>query len=156
MHQSLREFTATAYILEERKILLLPHAKIGKWLPPGGHIEKGETPIEAVKREVLEETGLVIELIREENLWMQFNNAVSLERPYMCLLEKIPAYGDRDFHEHIDLIYVGKPSGGTLFPPARWFSLEEIELLKDEVEIFTETKTTIRHLFEKFGQSLLP
>ena len=34
------------------------------WLPPGGHIEVNEDPIEAVLREVLEETGLEVEVTR--------------------------------------------------------------------------------------------
>lgn len=32
-----------------------------RWTTPGGRVEAGESPTEALKREVLEETGLVIE-----------------------------------------------------------------------------------------------
>lgn len=32
----------------------------GKWISPGGKVEKGETPDECVAREVLEETGLIL------------------------------------------------------------------------------------------------
>lgn len=36
----------------------------GKWEFPGGGIEFGEDPIEAVKREVKEETGVDVEIVR--------------------------------------------------------------------------------------------
>src|SRR6185437_245535 len=85
-----RHFTATAYILENGRALLLKHPKLGKWLPPGGHVEPNETPPECAKREAREETGLRVELIPQENLWLNYSNAASFERPYLCLLENIP------------------------------------------------------------------
>ena len=141
-----RHFTATAYILDQGKALLLKHPKLGKWLPPGGHIEANETPPECARREALEETGLEIELIRQENLWVDYWNASSIERPYLCLLENIPAHGDKPEHQHIDMIFVAKPIRGALLPGVRWFSWEEIESLADDEEIFKETKATLRHL----------
>ena len=141
-----KHFTATAYIIKEDKVLLLLHPKLKKWLPPGGHVEANETPPECAKREAKEETGLDIELIRQENLWLDFWNAASIERPYLCLLENIPTHGDKPAHQHIDMIYIARPIGGIPFPETRWFSLEEIEQLIDDEAIFGETKTTIRHL----------
>lgn len=41
----------------EIQILLLQDSK-GRWTIPKGHIEEGETPREAAKREIAEETGL--------------------------------------------------------------------------------------------------
>jgi 8-oxo-dGTP pyrophosphatase MutT (NUDIX family) len=38
--------------------LLVRHKRLGTWLPVGGEIEAGETPLEAAKRELFEETGL--------------------------------------------------------------------------------------------------
>ena len=35
-----------------------------KWTFPGGHMDKGETPLEAAKRELKEETGLSVESLR--------------------------------------------------------------------------------------------
>ena len=141
-----KHFTATAYIIEQDKVLLLMHPKLKKWLPPGGHVEPNETPPECARREALEDTGLTIELIHQENLWINFWNASSIERPYLCLLENIPAYGDKPAHQHIDMIYLAKPLQGTLLEGVRWFTLSEVEKMTDDEEIFSETKTTIRHI----------
>jgi 8-oxo-dGTP diphosphatase len=58
------EFRVSVYalIIENGCLLLLP--QWGRWGLPGGAIEKGESFSEAVKREVREETGLVIEVER--------------------------------------------------------------------------------------------
>ncbi|HSX03736.1 MAG TPA: NUDIX domain-containing protein [Rhabdochlamydiaceae bacterium] len=150
-----RQFTVTVYILDGNKTLLLNHPKHQKWLPPGGHVEPGETPPECGKREVLEETGLEIEYIKQENIWINAWNARSFERPYLCLLENIPPHGIQGAHQHLDLIYVAKQVGGSLLKEPveknllRWWTLEEMDQHLSEEELFGETKETIEHLFIK-------
>lgn len=41
------------------KILLSRHRERSTWETQGGHIEQGETPLEAAKRELFEESGAV-------------------------------------------------------------------------------------------------
>ena len=41
------------------KIVMCKHDKIETWEIPGGHIEKGEIPETAAKRELYEETGAI-------------------------------------------------------------------------------------------------
>ncbi|MFH1779835.1 MAG: NUDIX domain-containing protein, partial [Candidatus Micrarchaeota archaeon] len=55
-----KDFTATGFVVnpEKTNVLLIFHKKLGLWLPPGGHINEGEMPHEAVLREVKEETGV--------------------------------------------------------------------------------------------------
>ena len=140
-----RHFTATAYILKDKKFLLHLHPKLKRWLPPGGHIELNETPPEAALREVKEETGLDVEIIRQENLWVESENASSLERPFLCLLENVPSKGDVPAHQHIDQIYLARPIGEVpdrLPNGFRWFSFEDLQEIEEE--LFLDTKETLR------------
>jgi ADP-ribose pyrophosphatase YjhB (NUDIX family) len=63
---------ASAVILDpHRRVLLVRRAQDpqrGRWSVPGGRVEPGETPEQAAAREVLEETGLTVEVGRP--LWM--------------------------------------------------------------------------------------
>ena len=47
-----------AVIDDQGRILLIRRADNGKWAMPGGALEVGETPLEGVLREALEETGV--------------------------------------------------------------------------------------------------
>lgn len=49
---------------EQSRVLLVRQSADGLWSTPGGVIEPGETPATAVVREVLEETGLEVEIER--------------------------------------------------------------------------------------------
>lgn len=54
---------AAVVINDQGEVLMIQEAKAscsGKWYLPAGRVEKNENLISAVKREVLEETGLVI------------------------------------------------------------------------------------------------
>ena len=149
-----RQFTASVYIIEQDRVLLIFHRKLNKWLPPGGHMEANETPAEAAYREALEETGYEIEILKEENIWVDHWNAKSFSRPYMCLIEEIPAHGLTPTHQHLDFVYLGKPVGGQAVENLnethgmKWFTLEEVEALNPDIDIFVETLQVIRKILE--------
>lgn len=131
-----RHFTATVYIVHENKLLLHRHPKLGKWLPPGGHVEPNETPPEAARRETMEETNLEIEFIEQENLKIEAYNAVSFPRPFLCLLENIPAFKEKPAHQHMDFIYVARPAedlSGKDLGEFRWFDWEGVKKMEEEL-----------------------
>lgn len=68
---SLRNFRigVSALILQDGKVLLAMRRDIDWWNLPGGGMEIGETVEEAVLREVREETGLEIEIVRLVGLY---------------------------------------------------------------------------------------
>ncbi len=143
-----KHFTSTVFIFFKNKTLLHFHKKIQKWLPPGGHIEQNETPVEAAKREVLEETHIEVDLFSQENIWIDTPNAKSIEKPFLCLLETIE---QPVFHQHIDFIYLAKPRKDPSIYPAhssfQWMSYEDICLIEEE-KIFPDTKQIIEKFLE--------
>lgn len=42
---------------------MIKHRKTGRWMHPGGHVEEGEALDEALRREIMEETGLQIDFL---------------------------------------------------------------------------------------------
>ncbi len=123
-YHTTRDFTATTFVVDQGRTLLLLHRKLGKWFPPGGHIEPHELPDRAAIREVREETGLEVELLQVPS---QLGSVLVLPQPHCILLEDI-APG----HQHIDLIYFARVCGGTLIPSereanaVRWLNWQEL------------------------------
>ena len=54
--------TGSAIVVGSRGTVLLHHRRLDMWLQPGGHIDPGETPWAAARREAIEETGLDLDL----------------------------------------------------------------------------------------------
>lgn len=53
-----RAFSIAVFPRLGDRVLLIKHRRLNTWLPPGGEMEPGETPIECAARELREETGL--------------------------------------------------------------------------------------------------
>lgn len=53
-----RAFSVAVYPRRGDRTLVIFHKRLNKWLPPGGELSEGETPLDAAKRELFEETGL--------------------------------------------------------------------------------------------------
>ena len=54
-----RAFSVAVYARRGDRVLVIEHRRLATWLPIGGELEAGETPLEAARRELREETGLI-------------------------------------------------------------------------------------------------
>ena len=98
-------------------------------MPPGGHVEEEEEPVEAHLREIREETGLEAEIVSEFANY-EFDLPRQLPPPRVILLEDIG--GDQPDHQHIDLIYYCRSLGPALGADSgektgRWVGIAELE-----------------------------
>jgi ADP-ribose pyrophosphatase YjhB (NUDIX family) len=147
MNQSpTRDFTATTFVVQNDRTLLLLHRKLSIWVPPGGHIDPNELPDQAALREVREESGLEVELLDQGR---PIGSIRILPQPYCILLENISPD-----HQHIDLIYFAKVCGGSVCHAerearaVRWFNWEEL----GEPQIAEDIRELGRRAIEAFRQ----
>jgi 8-oxo-dGTP pyrophosphatase MutT (NUDIX family) len=124
----------------------MDHKKMGVWMPPGGHQEKDENPIEAAIRETLEETGINISAYLPKQKQIDAV-AHTIPKPDYFLEEKISEFEGQPEHFHLDHVYVVKipfqqPVNSDMESHSiGWFSLKDISskpLLKNVELIISE------------------
>ncbi len=76
--------TVAGYPIKDNKTLLVHHVKTRLWLPAGGHIEKNETPDDALKRELKDELGIDIKILNVIPIPKKGNILEQLAVPFYC------------------------------------------------------------------------
>lgn len=92
--------TGSGFVVGPRGVVLLRHLKFDRWVQPGGHIDAGETPWDAARREVVEETGLYVR-----------HAGTSPE------LVHVSVHDVPDGHTHLDLRYLFDGGDADPAPP---------------------------------------
>lgn len=118
-------WVTTIYLVNPRgKVLLTWNKSLQTWIPVGGHIEPGENPIEAITREVKEETALKeFDFIPKNKNYEEA--ALTGAR---VQIEKV-----KHHNQHINIVFYGKCNSPIKNNATdeneklRWFSLKELK-----------------------------
>jgi 8-oxo-dGTP pyrophosphatase MutT (NUDIX family) len=113
--------TASAFVVDPdgSRLLLHHHRRLDRWLQMGGHVDAGESVVDAALREAREESGL--EAI-----------ALAARAPFDIDVHAIPAGKGEPPHLHFDVRFIVRaadPSAIRIAPDEsnalRWFTLDE-------------------------------
>jgi len=136
--ETTRHFTATVYVVNDGATALHEHERLGKWLPPGGHVDRDELPHEAAVREAREETGLAVDIVAERES-IDSATVRSLPQPAHVQLADVNVHDGRVGHQHVDLVYYGAvpsreiaPAGDDEADPERWEWFTPAELRAED------------------------
>jgi 8-oxo-dGTP pyrophosphatase MutT (NUDIX family) len=125
--------TASCLLLDhaEERALLTHHAKLGRWLQLGGHLDSDANLPAAAWREATEESGIQ---------GIEFDPT-----PIDLDIHTIPARGDEPEHLHLDVRFLGRAPAGAQEVRSeesldlRWFGPNELDQI--------ETDPSVRRLF---------
>lgn len=126
-----RVFSVAIYARRDDRVLVIEHRRLQTWLPVGGELESGETPLEAAARELREETGLAATF-----------------QPLAGALDGVPA-GLLGYEEHaagskgvhMNFVFVATVAGDAEVTPNeeftawRWVDRAELEQLESPLNV---------------------
>lgn len=107
-----RAFSVAIYARRGDRVLVIEHRRLGTWLPIGGELEPGETPLEAAHRELREETGLA-------GRFRPLAGALDGVPPGLLGYEEHPA-GSKG--THLNFVFVAEVPEGAEVAPNHEFS----------------------------------
>lgn len=108
--------TAGALVEGDGRLLLVRRAKEpfkGRWDIPGGFLEEGEHPLEGLRRELREETGLEVEPLEFLGAWMDRYGGDSTAEATLNLYWTARVVG-------------GEPAAADDVDDLRWFGRDEL------------------------------
>lgn len=130
--------TGSAWIVNEdaSRVIMLYHAKLNKWVQPGGHCDGESDVLSVAMREAREETGLEVAPVTAEIFDID--------------VHRIPEYWNTPEHFHYDVRFLLRADSKTSpvvsheSRAVRWVSLEEAAQLSASTSITRMIEKTRR------------
>ena len=131
--------TGSAWVLNENhsKVLMVHHARLNRWLQPGGHADRDEDVLSVALRELKEETGI--------------RNVIQLGSGIFDLdVHPIPARIDFPQHDHYDVRFAFQANESEPLivsdesNDVKWISFEELHTYADNNSILRMAGKSLR------------
>ena len=126
-----RAFSVAVYARKGDRVLVIEHKRLQTWLPIGGELEPGETPLEAATRELVEETGMVGE-------FRTLKGALDGVPPGLIGYEEHQA-GSKGLHMNFVFVCFVSPLAEVQpnyeFATYRWVDRAELETLESPLNV---------------------
>lgn len=106
-----KEKSCGSIIINDKKVLLVYEKDRNFWGFPKGHIEKNETEIETAIREVKEEVGLDIEILKEKRYEFKYYVGNNIEKTCVLFVSFPKTFNVKNQESEIEL--------------SKWFTFEE-------------------------------
>jgi 8-oxo-dGTP diphosphatase len=126
-----RAFSVAVYARRGDRVLVIEHRRLRTWLPVGGELSAGETPLEAARRELGEETGL-------PGRFRPLDGALDGVPPGLLGYEEHPA-GSKGIH--LNFVFVTEINGDAEVTPNdefgawRWVDRAELTRLDSPLNV---------------------
>lgn len=141
------------------RVGLVVHPRMGDLLPPGGHVEAGETPPETAVREVREEAGLAVRLWPGPAMPLPegYPHPVTPAPWWTVTMPAAPDNHTGEPHVHVDFIYVAvADSADPVQAPecdVRWLGAAQID---DEPGVSEDARLQAKHVLACAADSTGP
>jgi 8-oxo-dGTP pyrophosphatase MutT (NUDIX family) len=127
--------TASAFVVDKinKKILLIHHKKLNRWLQPGGHCDGNNDVLAVARKEVFEETGIYIK-IKKTDVFFDLD------------IHTIPKHKTIKEHDHFDVRFLFAANSNLNLKSneesneLKWIDVEKINEYTEEESILRMTK----------------
>lgn len=142
-------WVAAGYWVRRKHVLLVETRHMRLWVPPGGHLEPGETFAEAVVREFLEETGVNVQVLSAAPIVHPTDdNATPQPVPFYADLERAgfpkPAL--------VEFFFVDSDTNPDLVAPSdpeilrwAWFDASQLDALDTYAQVRSVARYALLH-----------
>lgn len=116
--------TVRAVLLRDEKIAIMHFQKTGIYMLPGGAIETDESILDALHREVQEETGSTIKILQELGTIKELRSHIprrQLAHGFLCqeIAKGNPSYTKKELDDEIELLWFSPKDAIELFNSAQ-------------------------------------